>query len=142
MKTLLDTGFLIGLFSPKDAHHKTCIAWIASHRGELVTCWAAITEATHFLTHEQLHDLMKMLSQYVDAKLLRIENPPPQAVMALWQLMDKYEDLPMDFCDASLVYLATTLKIDRIATVDRRDFTVYRLPNNKKFIHVLEPYQQ
>ncbi len=142
MKTLLDTGFFIGLFSPKDAHHKACIAWIASHRGELVTCWAAITEATHFLTHEQLRDLMSMLSQYADAKLLRIENPPPEAVMALWQLMDKYEDLPMDFCDASLVYLATSLKIDRIATVDKRDFTVYRLPNNKKFTHVLEPYQK
>jgi uncharacterized protein len=142
MKTLLDTGFLIGLFSPKDAHHKACTAFMAEYRGEMVTCWAAITETTHFLSHLQQGDLMKMLSQHVDAKLLRIENPPPEAVMALWQLMDKYEDLPMDFCDASLVYLATALKIDRIATVDRRDFTVYRLPSNKKFVHVLEPYQK
>ena len=142
MKTLLDTGFLIGLFSQKDAHHKACVAFMADYRGEMVTCWAAITETTHFLSHLQQRDLMNMLSQYVEAKLLRIENPPQQAVMALWQLMDKYEDLPMDFCDASLVYLATALKIDRIATIDRRDFTVYRLPNNKKFTHVLEPYQK
>ena len=28
-------------------------------------------------------------------------------------LMAKYEDLPMDFCDASLVYLASHLKIHR-----------------------------
>jgi uncharacterized protein len=59
-------------------------------------------------------------------------------VMALWALMDKYADLPMDFCDASLVYLATSLKINRIATTDLRDFTVYRLPGNKRFVHVLE----
>lgn len=52
--------------------------------------------------------------------------------------MDKYENLPMDFCDASLVCLATSLKIHRIATTDLRDFTVYRLPGNKRFVHVLE----
>mgnify|MGYP000311190492 CR=1 FL=1 len=141
MKTLLDSGFFIGLLSPKDKHHKACLAFMADYRGEMVTCWAAITETTHFLSHLQQRDLMTMLHQYVGAKLLRIENPPPVSVMALWQLMDQYEDLPMDFCDASLVYLATTLKIDRIATIDKRDFTVYRLPNNKPFVHVLEPYQ-
>ncbi|MGQ0708233.1 MAG: hypothetical protein ACT4NV_00630 [Rhodoferax sp.] len=71
---------------------------------------------------------------------LHIASPAPDAVTALWQLMDKYGDLPIDFCDASLVYLATTLKIHRIATVDRRDFTVYRLPGNKRFVHVLDAH--
>ena len=56
----------------------------------------------------------------------------------LWDLMDRYDDLPMDFCDASLVYLATQLKTRRIATVDVRDFSVYRLPDGKPFVHVLE----
>ena len=69
---------------------------------------------------------------------LRIETPPADAVMAQWALMDTYENLPMDFCDASLVYLATSLRINRIATTDLRDFTVYRLPGNKRFVHVLE----
>ena len=71
-------------------------------------------------------------------KHLRIESPPADAVMALWALMDKYEDLPMDFCDASLVYLAICLKINRIATTDLRDFTVYLLPGNKRFVHELD----
>ena len=52
--------------------------------------------------------------------------------------MDKYKNLSMDFCDASLVYLATSLRINRIATTDLRDFTVYRLPGNKCFMLVLE----
>ena len=53
-------------------------------------------------------------------------------------LMAKYEDLPMDFCDASLVYLASHLKIHRIATTDAVDFSVYRLPGNQRFVHVLD----
>jgi hypothetical protein len=35
------------------------------------------------------------------------------------------------------VYLASSLKIRHIATVDARDFSVYRLPGNQSFIHVL-----
>ena len=69
---------------------------------------------------------------------LRIESPPGDAVAALWKMMDKYEDLPMDFCDASLVYLANSLKVHRIATTDARDFSVYRLPGNQRFVHVLD----
>jgi uncharacterized protein len=69
---------------------------------------------------------------------LCIESPPADAVAALWQLMDKYEDLPMDFCDASLMVLATTLKINRIATTDVKDFSAYRLPGNRRFVHVLD----
>ena len=58
--------------------------------------------------------------------------------MVLWALMDKYEDFPMNFCDASLVYLATSLKISRIATTDLRDFTVCHLPDNKRLVHRLK----
>ena len=69
---------------------------------------------------------------------LRIESPSADAVAGLWLLMDRYEDLPMDFCDASLVYLASSLKIHRIATTDVRDFSVYRLPGRQRFVHVLD----
>jgi uncharacterized protein len=52
--------------------------------------------------------------------------------------MEKYEDLQMDFCDASLIVLASMLKINRIATADVKDFSVYRLLGNKRFVHVLD----
>lgn len=68
---------------------------------------------------------------------LRIESPPADAIATLWNMMDKYDDMPMDFCDARLVYLAISLKIDQIATTDLREFSVNRLPGNKPFTHVL-----
>jgi len=39
----------------------------------------------------------------------------------------------MDFADASLVALAERLSVDRIFTVDRRDFSTYRLHGKKPF---------
>lgn len=48
-------------------------------------------------------------------------------------LMEKYRDLPMDFADASLVRVAAREGIERIFTLDRRDFGLYRLPNRRRF---------
>ena len=42
-------------------------------------------------------------------------------------IMDQYADHPMDLADASLLVAAERLDTRRVFTVDRRDFTVYRV---------------
>ena len=137
-KALADSGFFIGLFNPKDHHHARCKAFAASHAGLYVTTWAVFAEVCAILPANRQKPFFEWATQAQQAGYLAIESPPPQAVAAIWQLMGKYSDLPMDFCDASLVYLAIHLKIQHIATVDRRDFSVYRLPGNRKFEFCLE----
>ena len=138
MNTLADSGYFIGLFNSKDHHHARCKAFFSSYTGNTTTTWAVFTEVCALLTHRKQQAFFAWASKAQSLGYLRIENPPAEAIAAIWSLVDKYEDLPMDFCDASLVYLASSLKIHRIATVDVRDFSVYRLPGNKRFIHVLD----
>ncbi len=137
-QVIADSGFFIGLFDPSDAHHERCKRFLAGFRGTFITAWAVFTEVSVQLPHHRLRAFFAWAAQAQQSKHLRIESPPGDAIMALWQSMDKYEDLPMDFCDASLVWLAVHLRIDSIATVDRRDFLVYRLPGNKAFKLVLD----
>ena len=47
--------------------------------------------------------------------------------------MEKYRDLPMDMADAALVHVADGEDIRRVLTLDRRDFSVYRLPRKGSF---------
>lgn len=138
MSVLADSGYFIGLFDPKDHHHARCKAFFAGYTGQTITTWSVFTEVCALLSHSGQRAFFTWATRAQELAHLRIEAPPPDAVGALWTMMDKYEDLPMDFCDASLVYLATRLKINRIATVDRRDFSVYRLPGNRRFVHVLD----
>lgn len=138
MNTLADSGYLIGLFNTKDRHHARCMAFFSAYKGQLTTNWAVFTEVCALLTHHKQKAFFAWAARAQELGYLHIESPPAQAVAPLWAMMDKYEDLPMDFCDASLVYLAINLKIHRIATTDRRDFTIYRLPGNQKFVHVLD----
>ena len=138
LKILGDTGYFIGLFDPKDHHHVRCKSFFTAYRGVTVTTWAAFTEICEMLAPQRQKAFFSWATQAQSLGYLQIEAPPADAVAALWDLMARYDDLPMDFCDASLVYLATHLSIDRIATVDLRNFSVYRLPNNRRFTHVLD----
>ncbi len=138
MNTLADSGYFVGLFNTKDHHHARCKAFFANHTGITVTTWAVFTEVCALLTHSKQKAFFTWAEKAQSLGYLRIESPPAQAIAELWQLMDKYEDLPMDFCDASLVYLAMHHNILRIATTDVRDFSVYRLPGRQRFVHVLD----
>ena len=137
MNTLADSGYFVGLFNPKDHHHARCRAFFSSYAGQTTTTWAVFVEVCALLNHTRQMAFFAWSTKAQALGYLRIESPPQDAVATLWGLMDKYQDLPMDFCDASLVYLANSLKVHRIATTDRRDFSVYRLPGNQRFAHVL-----
>ncbi len=52
-------------------------------------------------------------------------------------LMKKYEGLPMDLADASLVLLAEELERGNILSTDRRNFNTYRWKNHKPFMNLL-----
>jgi uncharacterized protein len=138
MNTLADSGYFVGLFQPKDHHHARCLAFFTAYRGVTTTTWAVFTEVCAILSFARQRAFFDWANKAQAVGHLRIESPPSDAVMQLWQLMDAYDDLPMDFCDASLVYLAEKLKTTRIATTDVRDFSVYRLANGQRFQHVLD----
>ena len=48
-------------------------------------------------------------------------------------LMEKYQDVPMDYADATLVALGEKLETNQVFTLDRRGFSAYRLNARKSF---------
>ena len=51
-------------------------------------------------------------------------------------LLTKYGDLPADFADVSLVWLAQQKRLDKVVTVDERDFAVYRSYAGRSFKNI------
>jgi uncharacterized protein len=137
-KILADSGYFAALFNTKDHHHRRCKEFFDHYSGQVITTWSVMTEVSFLLSPARLKAFFEWASKAQGYGHLLMESPPAESLMQLWTLIEKYEGLPMDFCDAGLVYLASSLKIRHIATVDARDFSVYRLPGNQNFIHVLD----
>ena len=68
-----------------------------------------------------------------------IPTPPDDALVRASSLMRRYQDLPMDLADASLVILAEQLGEGRILSTDMRDFSGYRWKNKLPFTNLLLP---
>jgi predicted nucleic acid-binding protein len=67
--------------------------------------------------------------------LAAIEDPELPQIHAL---MSRYADRPMDFADATLVYLAKREALSTVFTVDHADFETYRIESRRRF-RVLPP---
>jgi predicted nucleic acid-binding protein len=52
---------------------------------------------------------------------------------AIHTLMSRYADRPMDFADATLVYLAKREGAVTVFTVDHADFSTYRIEGTRRF---------
>ncbi|ASF47819.1 hypothetical protein CEK71_18075 [Methylovulum psychrotolerans] len=55
------------------------------------------------------------------------------------QTIEKYADHDIDFTDAAVVWLTNTYRQQQILTVDKADFSAFRLKNNPWF-ELLEWY--
>lgn len=70
------------------------------------------------------------LLESVAISMATIENMELSQISGL---MARYKDRPMDFADATPVYLAERQSIQTVLTVDQKDFRGYRIGPKKAF---------
>lgn len=129
-KILIDSGPLIALFDASDKYHEKAVNFIKSNRYPLVTTLASITETLHLLDFNRNAQIDFL--DWIHRGAVEVRHIENGDFGRLKELTEKYRDLPMDFADACLVYLAEKLNLNTIATIDR-DFTIYRIRGRKKF---------
>ena len=130
-RALIDTGALLALLDRTDGWHRACVEALQKLRLPLATSEAVLTELFHLVgdsTHEM--EAAWRLVRSGAVVLLPIEHAELDAVHAL---MSRYADRPMDFADATLVYLAKREGLTTVFTVDHDDFETYRIEGRRRF---------
>ncbi len=122
---LVDAGPLIALIHANDRHHKECKEALARIRGPLSTVWPVFVEAMYLLNFSlKAQEALWKLLESGALILLPLDHTDAARMR---ELMSKYRDLPMDLADAALVHVAEREGIRTVFTLDRRDFSVYRV---------------
>ena len=129
---LVDTGPLVALFDPADGDHRDCVKRLAGISEPLCTTVPVLTEAFHLLSPGSLG--AQRLMDFVTARGLSVWFLDDRALTRAFELMVRYADHPMDLADASLVVVAETLKQHRIFTIDRSDFSTYRIRHGHRHL--------
>ena len=121
------------MFDRDDAHHSRAGEFLRrSGAFRLVTTSLVIGEAA-----AMLNDIRPNLFRFMDwvSAVVEIDDALREDLPRMIEIMKKYNDLPADLADVSLIALCERRGVSTIASVDS-DFEVYRLPKGRKFENV------
>jgi predicted nucleic acid-binding protein len=127
----MDTGPWVALIDRSEGRHIECVEWMKGFEGEIFSSESVLTEVLYLLSFSAAAQ-----SAALDFVLTGAVFLVPSSVESLRRVKDllqKYQDLPMDFADASLVVLAHDLGIDQVLTFDRKHFSTYRIDKKQPF---------
>jgi len=122
---LVDTGPIVALLDPADELHSACMDTLRQIKEPLGTTTPVLTEALHLLNPGSIG--CSNLMRYVREGGLNMWFLGPETLERAFELMAQYSDHPMDLADASLVVMAETENVRKVFTIDRADFTSYRI---------------
>lgn len=128
---LLDTGAWIALLDADDRAHGRCLEALRGVRGRLISTEAILTEAMWLAAG--LQEGPRRCAEVVRRGTVTLVPASAETLGRAVDLMEKYRNVPMDYADATLVTLGEDLGLDRVFTLDRRGFSVYRLHGRRPF---------
>lgn len=129
---LVDTGPLVALFDPADEWHGRCVDRLKRVNDPLCTTTPVLTEAFHLLAPASKG--AQRLMDFVADGGLSVWFLDESTLGRAFELMVRYGDVPMDLADASLVVAAEQLRLQKIFTIDRKDFGVYRIRRGHRHV--------
>ena len=128
---LIDTGAIFAILDKSDRWHSCCHATIRQLHWPLLTSEAVLAELFHLVGDSPSRK--ESTWQFLQSGAILLASIQHSELHYIHALMSRYADRPMDFADATLVYLAARDSIETILTVDQTDFSVYRIAGKRRF---------
>lgn len=124
---LVDAGPFVAAASPDDRHHEVCQRFLREPGDSLAASTLVIAEVGYLLKRAPNPPRPEIaFLRLFGVGRVQALSPEPGDFDRMAELVGQYANLDLGAADASIVALAERLGINRIATVDRRDFAVVR----------------
>jgi hypothetical protein len=128
-----DSGASFALYDRKDRHH-AAVRRVLDKEHSLVIIPSAVLGELDYLLREHLGIQAEIdFIESVMSGSFTFENLTPEDVARCHELIKTYQDLDLGL-NAAMIATAERLNIDRILTVDERDFRAVRPKRGKPFV--------
>jgi uncharacterized protein len=142
MRIICDTGFFVASINDKDHYHQWAKRVAQQHKPPFYTCEAVIAEAAYLLHKELGAKGIAVLMKMLENGSVRIDFAITHHANRTATLLQRYENVPMDYADACVVVMAEQEKYKEhvILTTDDHDFRIYRR-NGREIVTMDTPTQ-
>lgn len=124
MALVLDTGVLYAALDRSDPDHESCRDLIADAQEELVVPAAVLVELDYWVRKFADPSAWLAFAEDVHGRAYTVFPLDATILLRSAQLQNRYADLPLGLVDASVICTCEALGEGKVATLDRRHFTV------------------
>ena len=136
MTLILDTGPLYASLDRSDADHPACRALIESADEPLVIPGPVLVEVDYWIGQRLHTGVLLALLADIEAGAYLVVDLAAQDYARVRELCDRYADADIGFVDASVLAIVERLGESKLATLDRRHFSLLR-PRHRESIDLL-----
>jgi predicted nucleic acid-binding protein len=123
---VLDTGVLYAMLDEGDPDHDGCADLVDQAEEQLVIPAPVFVELDYWIRKVATADVWLAFCEDVDAGAYAIYPLDGRTLLFAGQLQAKYADLPLGLVDAAVFTVCEVLGERKVATLDRRYFSVLR----------------
>jgi predicted nucleic acid-binding protein len=134
MALIADSGGIYALYDAADRHHAGARAVLRKERGPIVVPMAVLGELDYLLREFLGIDAELDFLEAVASGAFTLESLTPADIARCRELIETYRTLDLGLADAAVIATAERLGVDRILTVDERDFRAVRSKTGKPFV--------
>ncbi len=135
MTALLDTGFLLAVIDEDDDLHEACAVAMRTEIKPLLPD-VVLPELAYLILRELSYSALTKFLRAVSAGELTVVQTTSEDLERAADILDKYADSKVDFVDCVIAAMAERLKLERILTVDRRHFGLFR-PKHCQYFEIV-----
>lgn len=126
MALILDTGPLYAALDRSDQDHAACRTLIEKAEEPLVIPSPVLVEVDYWIGQRLTPGVLVALLADIESGAYRVEDLQPADYTRVSELCDRYADADIGFVDAAVFAIVERLGETKLATLDRRHFSLLR----------------
>ena len=123
---IVDSGPLVAAAATRDRNHERCVDLLSKAEGPLLVPTLVVTEVAYFLADRIGTAAERAFANALRGGELLCEPVDPADWSRIVQVLDEYADAEIGIVDASVLATCERLGQTKLATLDRRQFSLLR----------------
>lgn len=136
MTFIADSNFVYALYNANDFHHQDGMSWLSQNTEVMLVPDVVLPEVSYLIARDIGHSgIQTFLERFMQLDV-QLEAVGMQDLARVRDIVSAYADARFDIVDCCIMALAERLTITRIATFDRRDFSIFQ-PRHCDYLELL-----
>lgn len=136
MSLIVDTSGILAAVNKDDAAHESVREAIEAERGALVVLDLVVAEADYLLLHHVSRQAEEAFLDDLSSGAWARETLRDEDLTRAVEVVRRYREHDVGIVDAAVVAVAERLRVERVLTLDRRHFGMFRLWDRKPVVIV------